>query len=547
MSPMADPVSAMFTEEWDRFKTGVRQLDPDQWRRLMDAQGRRGPDPTQPRSINIPGWDDVFKIGPRYDPTPQERDEYYLARREHRDPQISDQARAALDQSIAVRERIRTSAQPEWQRGWGSILTALDNVQDFASTVSTFGRLALWAAPRVGARFVPGLGWVLAASDLINLLSLVGMLATPAYGLLCAGPFAALAAGLPTMLFKRGLKSEVWNAARRNPFGRAARAANRTKILTRLPGFGAFLEVAQTTQQLFGYGLSFGGVVGVLNEAAAAAEIAARGGQVTVNPGVFGQLYQFLARDPLRVLSTPDLVVQHQAARVMSTAPLVQQYQDLFTTEEHLATLVTTFAAATVTRDLLRRFDWQDAFELALRDAVPPPVALSATTAAGLLADGIALPHPPAWPIPGAPQAPTAGDVLTLLAPRVAAATGDFIRRRRDTAESVFAGTLVGMTTDALWTTLTGDANGLRWELAPDFRLLAGLAEDGYLLNASDGAAKLWPLWTAARARLADLDATSLPLTDWQALAQQHGVTLVKTLPPNAPWPPEWAGAQSPA
>lgn len=545
MTPMSDPVSAMLTDEWERFKKGVRQLQPDQWRRLMEAQGRQTSRPGETKTVNIPGWDDVIQTGPRYAPTPEERDEYYRARRERRAPNISDQARESIERGREIRERIRTSAQPEWQQGWGSILTALDNVEDLASTVSTFGRLALWAAPRIGARFVPFLGWAITASDILNTLSLLGMIATPAYGLLCTGDLAALAAGVPTMLFRRGLKSEIWNAARRNPLGRTARLAARARAVGALPNVFNLLEVAQTTDQFFGYGLSLGAIVGALNEAAASAAILARGGSVQVTPGVFGQLWRTLAGPSLEQVSTPQLILEHQAARVVATAPLVMQHQDLFTTGEHIATLTAYAAAVPIVTAMTARFDWRPALALALEEELAPPVDPSPLTRAGLDADGIQLPTDPRWPIPGAPRRIRGRELVEVLGPRAADATRRFVAKRSTSAEAIYAGTIVGVTTDALWTLYTGSADGLRWELAPDFRLMAGLAEDGYLVNTHTDASTLHAFWRDARSTLADLGSTSLPSTTWRELAQRHGVSLIKLLGPEAAWPPEWAGSRS--
>jgi hypothetical protein len=582
-------IPGLFADEWERFLEGVRRLDPDRYKELMDAQGRQGLRPGENRTISIPGWDDVFKIGPRYRPTPLERDEYYNARRQRRPPQISEQARGAIEYSYRQRERMRRSAQPEWSQGWGSILTALDNVQDFLSTLSTAGRLALWGAQkwipleialsldrkalalrgaptaavierrallaaaraglpvaaRLGARFVPVLGWVILASDLMNLLSLAGMVATPLYGVLCTGSLSALSAGVPTALFRRALCVEIWNAARRNPFGREARLRARAKAIGKLPGIGNMVEVLQTTEQLWGWGASFGSVVGMLNEASASAEVIARGGSVDVNPGVFGQLYRALARDPLGLLNTGQLVTLQQAAGVAATAPLVMQHQDLFTVEEHLEVYTAYLAAVAYVGRFMKPLDWEAAVETALDEPLPPPIALAPLTRLSLDADGIPLPSPARWPVPGAPLSMTGRELMECLAPRIADATTRFLARHRNAAEGVFAGATVTMATEILWHTITGTPDGLHFGLSPDYRLLSGLAGMGYLLSVGDGAEKLWPFWLDARAALADSGPRSLSLDTWQQLARKHGVALIKQLPPTAPWPPEWSALTS--
>jgi len=393
---LTDSVSALFTDEWERFLKGLRQLDPDTYNREITNRRRAARVAGEAATVNIPGWDDVIKIGPRYPTTKAERDEYYKARREKRAPTISPEARLSIESGRGVRERMRTSAQPEWAEGWGSILTALDNVQDFLSTVATLGRLTLWTAPtvagllglergisgraalylagRVGARFVPVLGWVILASDLMNLISLAGMLATPAYGVLCTGSLLALTAGAPTMLFKRALKTKVWNAARRNPFGRTARLNARARAIGKLPSIGNLAEVAQTTAQLWGYGLSFGAIVGFLGEAAATPEILARGGQVEVGVGSAAILRDYFTRRLPAQLHTGELMVVNQASRVLASAPLVAQHQDLFTTEEHLEVYTAILCAVPIVKAFAELLGWEPAVERMLEVALPPPL-----------------------------------------------------------------------------------------------------------------------------------------------------------------------------
>jgi hypothetical protein len=578
----------MFGKEFDRFEEGMRQLSPDQWRAYQEASGRTGLKAGETKQINIPGWDDVVRLSPKYKPTAQENQEYYAARRERRPANLDPSVVAAMDRNAQRRDAIRRSAQPEWAKGWGSILTALDNVQDFLSSMSTFGRLALWAAPsswrmaevlhwqsrlaalkgaqtletrvsaawirfalrqlpltgRIAARFVPGLGWIILASDLLNALSLLGMIASPLFGVACTGSPAALAAGIPTMLFKRGLKSEVWNAVRRNPFGREARLAARAKAIGRLPGVGNLFEVAQTTEQLWGYGLSFGAVVGFLSEASFSAELIAKGEGVSINANSATRSYGNAATSIVSGLTTGQQIISNQAARVLGSAGLIQQYQEHFTVTEHLETLVATQAALLLLEPLLAQVDWEESVTLALETHFSPPCRPAANYAAALSAAGIDPTADQRWPLPGEPETVTGAQLIETLAPRIASATRVFFERHRDHYESMLAGELVSGYTEHVWRIITGSDEGVRFRMTTDYKLLTSLAEDGFLLSPAEGESKLWPLWQDARAQLEASPRRSLSPDAWRALAQRHNVTLIRQLPPTSSWPEAWQPAQ---
>ena len=69
--------AGFFTDEWTRFRDGVRQLNPDQWRLYQEAIGRKQRAVGEARTITVPGWEDIIKLGPRYETTRAERDAFY--------------------------------------------------------------------------------------------------------------------------------------------------------------------------------------------------------------------------------------------------------------------------------------------------------------------------------------------------------------------------------------------------------------------------------------------------------------------------------------
>jgi hypothetical protein len=648
--PLGELLDGFFTEEWIRFTRGIAKLDPEQQRLAMLQRGQKSLMPGETATVSIPGWDEIIKLGPKYQATDAERSEYYAARAAKRAPNISAEAKGAMDYSVALRERIRTSAQPGYAQAFGEILTAVDNVQDFFSTLSTFGRLGLWSiergfnliAPgattriaseagaaaarlaaqetfslfergllealkrgepvaafllgdelamqtarraavqvaeraayqaafrsallglgsRIALRLIPFVGWALLAADLLNVLSLLGMLAMPAYAALCKGPDEALVAGVPVAVFKNGLKRETWKMHNLNPFSRTARAARAARAVGRLPTISNLLEVAQTTENLFGIGITLGGLTGAMMEAAYAVQRAARGEATSLNfSGAAGSF-----TDPTRATATPagralsqlgarlhqlmgdrvsnqtlgDLVKNQQAAATLVTAPAVLGVQETFDLETHLKAMVAYAGALSTLAPQLKGLPWQElAAELAdveLSAPWPP----STETLEWAAASGYNLEESRRWWWPGAGQVVTGREYAEHLAVAVPQATRDFFIPHRNTVEGAFYGAMVNAITEAVWLMLEDDPHFFKWELTSDARLLSSLAEAGRLVNYVHGAEKVWAFWQDAKRVLEWSGKTSLQPQQWDHIAARHDMALIKMLPPGSPWPQQW-------
>jgi hypothetical protein len=560
--PLYDQRFPIVGDEWERFKRGAGQIGDAAGGREPDKRGPRpGPTDTGNR-ITVPGWDDVIRLGPRTRPTTPELDEYYAAKRAGRQPNISPEARQGIEEYRAYKENARNSAQPEWSKGWGSILTAIDNVQDFVSTMATLGRLALWAGPRaavgleallglegaltagaaarLGGRFVPILGGVILAGDILNLAALLGLLGMAGFGVVCAGPSAALAAGAPMLLLKRGLKQEVWNAARRNPFGRLARLDARGRAVGKLPGIGNLIEVAQTTEQLFGYGLSFGAVMAFMGEGAFAVERAARGQWPTINLEGARKSWERLGGKISRVMQPQELKVYHDAVRVVETAPVIMSGQDPFDEETHLIATAAYLLALPLVMEFFDRMPWEDLLEEMLATPMYPRLELGPVFGRIVAEEG-----PPLWTgdrfvLPGSPGWLYPADYIEQMSPRIAAAVRRFIERRRDGVPALIMGTMIGQATETVWRHFTRSDTGLRFQLAPDFKVLADLVEDGYLIAPTIDEATFAPWWRAMLLEHARLAGRRIPPSWYLPAAARAGVPIIKQLPPEAPYPPQW-------
>lgn len=626
--PLTEPVVGLFTEEWDRFRKGVIGLR-DVERLELEKQARAAKaDPSGKVLISLPGWSEILRLQTPYQPSVEDAQEYYRAQRQKRAPDLPQFVTQELQRRQAVKERIARSPAPAYAQSFGSVLTAIDNVQDFMSTVSTFGRLSLWAgtravqtilpgatrgtaqaiaevaarraaatagaefaatvaqraaagnlvarlalnnpalfavaereavraaaaraftlafdrallgvAGRLAARFVPVLGWVILASDLLNLLSFFAMMATPMYALLCEGPSKAVAAGVPAALFKQALKRESWRAHKLNPFSLKATAARAFRAGPRLPGFSNLVEVAQTTDQLFGMGLSLGGGVGLIQDLSFGLAAQAEGREVEFRgwPEIARQAPQIEAGRPQADPALRKLL--QQAGHVLTVAPSMFAVQEHFTEDEHLLAAFAVHQATALLRWYYAGSALPELLPSFLEARVRPPLAVSPDTAAWAEATGRDLRQGRRWWFDDAPEWTTGQRYAEFHTRAVPGALGDFLRPRRNAPLAALYGGLVTETTEGLWLLAEDDPHLFRWELTTDARLVSDFTESGFLVPVGVDADALWRMWQAARAELERTEATSLRPGRWEQLAAAAGVQLLPVLPESRAVPAAW-------
>lgn len=676
--PLSQALPAFLTQEWARFAEGYDQLTDVEKESYLRDYRRSKASPDGSTLISIPGWSEIVRTSAPYQPTVAEVREFYQARRQSRTPDLPPYVAQEIQRRHSVKERIARSPEPAYAQAFGSILTALDNVQDFMSSVATTGRLALWGLPaasqfifpgasqgtatalaevaarraaattaatfaetvatraaagnlvarlalvdsalfaaarreavetaaqlayrlafsratlglagRLAARFVPVLGWVILASDLLNLLSFAAMMATPVYALLCGGPQAALAAGVPGALFKQSLKRETWRAHNLNPFSRTARASRALRAAGRLPTLSNLVEVAQTTDQVFGIGLSLGGLVGLLNGATfglyewsqgrsvsftgppevarAVPDLAATGAQA--DPQLAALLRGELPRefqDPAaaraarsalyaqrRALRLPPSSIGQtatgrmvqQAAGVAATAPAVFAVQSHFTEEEHVLVLLAYLQAVATLRALDQGDALADAVPAALDAHWPAPLSVAPDTALWAEATGRDLERGRRWWFGAGAETATGAEYVEHHARAIPAALRDFLMPRRNAPIAALYGAAFGEAGETAWLLAENDPELFHFALATDARLLSSLSEEGYILAHEQEPARVWRWWQAARAELERDDGTSLRPGRWSALAEQFGVGLIRLLPTSSPVPAAWDTGSGP-
>lgn len=197
-------------------------------------------------TINIPGFSDVIHIVPKARITAEERAAHLWAtKRGLPSPLTPPQIQTMQYKKFRFLKAL-ASASPTWMKNYGAVATMLDNVEDALVTVVVLGRIAAKIAPRLLGRLIPGLGWVLLGSDILNAANIISWVS-----------FAA-------MKGKRNMEG----LAERNPFHAKAAANRALKLKRGVPTFGEILEVLQTTDQLFGVGLCLGGLMGIVTDTA---------------------------------------------------------------------------------------------------------------------------------------------------------------------------------------------------------------------------------------------------------------------------------------
>jgi hypothetical protein len=467
-----------------------------------------------------------------------------------------------------VLDRMASSAQPGYAQAFGSMLTALDNIQDALSTAATLGRIAAWPtlaglarisptlAAKVGARLIPGIGWMLAAADLLNLLTWLGLGGLIGYGLLCGGPRAGLAPAVVQALTRGvsglrpcGGKAAAAAVAETNPFASKNLLKNSAKAAGKLPGFGKWAEVAQTTDQLFGRGLSFGAMYGAVMEAAYAAFGASGGQGVRVNPpagsGVApyrgpgsGTLDSTLALGALAEFAPEQLRAMHrlhggalrarwQLARVLIDAPMLLAEQSILNQQDRARVLCAWLHANDcIGRDLAGAdvdglVTWALDLELAPLAVVSDSVRdqLAHTADGG---DSVGR-----WPLPGAPRSARGADLVEYWSAELPLRLVELLGENRENVAGMWFGLMFNRCGWRAFQTLTQEAEPFRTRYAPDFVILTSLMDASRYPAVGGDPDQLWCWWLELRAIAEDEDRRSFTPRELDQSAVRHGVLLL--------------------
>lgn len=533
MPPTSGILSDFFGEEYERFMRALNELSGAEQARRQRDLARRGITGETPREISIPQWDDVLHVRSRVPLSPEDRDEWRASRREGRAPELPDDVLTELARRENRIESMRRSAQPEYAQSWGSMMTALDNVQDFLASVSVGARVVTKVGAKVGVRALPGVGWVKNGADLLNLAMFVGNLALPAFAALCHGPRQGLEAAIATGLVRASGKGLVSVLAGVNPLARVWRVGATASISRRIGAVGSALVVAQTTDQLWGKGVSLGPLVGYVMENVYAAEAQRRGEPIQLSPAPGSREWWDRAHPGLRDVPTAALPDRLKAAGTLRGAPILQGVQEVFTTEEHLAALVALHQAVGLVGEEWRRFDMLSAVRDVDTLPIPAPaIVWDSVSSVSLLPE----PPPPAafaWPVPGRPPTLTPPQLFEAFHEKIAIAISAIVAPVAAAPEGALMGTLVNEITESLWLSLTGDADAFHVELAPSQLALERLLSLNLIPHPGTNRDRAWAFWTDALTQLEGRRHALKTRGEWRTLAARYDVELLQLNPPS--------------
>ncbi len=191
-------------------------------------------------TIYVPGWEDIVHLPLEKGFTEQEEVRWAAKDWDFFTPSRLEELKAIKERRRKMYLRLLGSPQPKILRNRGSILVALDNNQDALSTLSMIIRIAYTVVPLVWKKILTGpVGWIMTASDILNL---------------CTYVMTPERAAIRTKRIKDAITEK-------NPFSRKARLKRSMKLFREKIGTGTIIEALQTTDQVFGYGISLGAVM----------------------------------------------------------------------------------------------------------------------------------------------------------------------------------------------------------------------------------------------------------------------------------------------
>jgi hypothetical protein len=199
-------------------------------------------------TMHIPGFSDIVKFDIKPPPTEYEIYHYKLGHKYTLgyDRYMEIQKHMAKKKESYI--RMMSSPTPAWANNIGTAMTLLDDINDSCGTLSLVCRIMARMVPKVAARFFMGpAGWLLTAADITN--------------------FAMTIMRAP--IGTRTAKATLTNVGKANPFCKEAKVNRARRMKSIKPTKGEIIEGLQTTNNVFGIGLSLGPIVGAMIEAVA--------------------------------------------------------------------------------------------------------------------------------------------------------------------------------------------------------------------------------------------------------------------------------------
>ncbi len=196
-------------------------------------------------TVTVPALSDIFHFGKPNPMTDQEKTDW---KNENWEAFSADRMYELEIDKKHKKERMMAmlgSPTPEVFAKLGAILTAVDDAQDAISTLAAIARLSRKIAPKIVGRLLGGpIGLLLTINDILNLVTSLG---------------TAVAFGLMSKRYKEEITGG-------NPFSKKARIKRLKKGMSWKPTFADVIQALQTTDQVFGVGVSLGPITGLVQD-----------------------------------------------------------------------------------------------------------------------------------------------------------------------------------------------------------------------------------------------------------------------------------------
>lgn len=310
--------------------------------------------------VALPSIGDIIRLGTPPEPTKEElrrwraKDRTYLGDRRYNE--IGEIVKGKRERF----KRMLASPVPTWMNNVASVMTFFDDVNDVLGTAGVVLRTVAKFFPKFAARFFLGpAGWLFLAADLFGVM--LNLMTLP---LRCGG-----------------YKKTIEAVSGANPFSKQSRVARARKLKRIMPSKGEWIEGLQTTNELWGVGLSLGPIMG------AAYDIA------------FG-LYREVKGEKVTWFKPPPLPRNHELWSFKSTraAQAMGLAEDEFSEEDHLRVFLAMALAARLLRPYFKEWNPLDEVQGLQHILIPAPGGTYPSTQMVLEDQGIMPGERIGWP-----------------------------------------------------------------------------------------------------------------------------------------------------
>lgn len=307
----------------------------------------------------------------------------------HLKPNLLKSPEEIRAEKIKGLNQILASPAPEWVRKYSTAMTFLDDVQDATSVIYPAIAMLSRVLPKVMNRILPVLGWLMLAGDLLNLAIGIGRL-----------PMAGMGG--------KRLNCKFLN---QNPFGKMARLQRAGLLRNYKPGIADLLQVAQTTDNIIGVGLSLGPLVGLIQDAITGA-------------------YRYATGEKVRIMhEVPDMFEhEHGARNAIKASAMINTRGQEFSEEIHFWSFIMSSLGGRIYYPYAYEAEITTAVEDPMSIMIPAPYPKDPMTIEVIKNMGLDPLDGYGWPINGEPEI-SLGDLADYLSENTQASISGYWNR----------------------------------------------------------------------------------------------------------------------